>query len=67
MPPPLPPRLLSLSLQVLCLAIFDAVLVHILHAVAPDTWQARREGEEEGGRVRVGVDSVESVRGVRAC
>ncbi len=34
---------LSLSLQVLCLAIFDAVLVHILHAVAPDSWQAHRE------------------------
>ncbi len=29
----------SLSLQVLCLAIFDAVLVHVLHAVAPDSWQ----------------------------
>jgi hypothetical protein len=28
--------------QVLCLAIFDAVLVHILHSVGPDTWQARQ-------------------------
>ena len=23
-----------------CLAVFDAVLVHLLHSVAPDTWQA---------------------------
>ena len=26
--------------QVVCLAVFDAVLVHLLHSVAPDTWQA---------------------------
>mmetsp|Transcript_67483 Transcript_67483/g.180301 ORF Transcript_67483/g.180301 Transcript_67483/m.180301 type:complete len:400 (+) Transcript_67483:82-1281(+) len=30
---------ISLPLQVLCLAIFDAVLVHMLHTVAPRSWQ----------------------------
>jgi hypothetical protein len=34
---------------VLCLAVFDAVLVHVLHAVAPDSWQARAEGSEREG------------------
>jgi len=32
----------SLALQTLCLAIFDAILIHILHAVAPSSWQALR-------------------------
>ena len=32
----------------LCLAIFDAVLVHILHAVAPDSWQARARIQRAG-------------------
>jgi hypothetical protein len=30
---------ISLPLQILCLAIFDAVLVHILHSISPGTWQ----------------------------
>ncbi len=30
---------ISLPLQVLCLAIFDAVLVHILHSISPGSWQ----------------------------
>jgi len=34
---------ISLPLQVLCLAVFDAVLVHILHAVAPDSWQVVKQ------------------------
>ncbi len=34
----------------MCLAVFDAVLVHVLRAVAPHTWQvARRHIRREGG------------------
>eukprot|EP00960_Hanusia_phi_P043756 756237-Hanusia_phi.AAC.3 len=33
---------ISLPLQVLCLAIFDAIQLHILNTVAPDSWQRIR-------------------------
>mmetsp|Transcript_63197 Transcript_63197/g.199644 ORF Transcript_63197/g.199644 Transcript_63197/m.199644 type:complete len:535 (+) Transcript_63197:40-1644(+) len=31
---------ISVPLQALCCAIFDAILVHMLNTVAPDSWQA---------------------------
>mmetsp|Transcript_3630 Transcript_3630/g.8334 ORF Transcript_3630/g.8334 Transcript_3630/m.8334 type:complete len:669 (+) Transcript_3630:248-2254(+) len=30
---------ISIPLQILCLAIFDSILVHMLNTVAPNTWQ----------------------------
>ena len=30
---------MSVPLQILCLAILDAIFIHIVHRVAPDTWE----------------------------
>lgn len=34
---------ISIPLQIMCLAIFDVVMVHMLNTVACDTWQGLRE------------------------
>lgn len=44
-------ELISIPLQVLCLAIFDAILVHMLNVVSKETWQGIRTSLAEAFRI----------------
>ena len=45
----------SIPLQVLCLALFDAILLHMLNSVSKDSWQVRRCRERSQARARAAL------------